>query len=100
MRNFHALDLAIELYRDCEKLKLKNPIKDQLLRASLSISLNISEGSGRRTPRDRARFYSIALGSLRETQTLIKIIGNKDLEQAYDRLGALVFGLHRTNRSS
>jgi len=38
--SFKALDLAVELYQECEKLKLKNPVRDQLLRASLSIALN------------------------------------------------------------
>ena len=36
---FIALDLATSLYLECSELKLKNPVKDQLLRASLSIAL-------------------------------------------------------------
>ena len=43
---FIALDLATSLYLECSELKLKNPVKDQLLRASLSIALKITEGSG------------------------------------------------------
>ena len=92
---FIALDEATELYLECEKLKLKNPVRDQLLRASLSIALNITEGSGRSTLKDKKRFYSIALGSLRETQTLIRIIQNQDLAERYYKLGALVYGLAR-----
>ena len=94
---FKALDLAIELYKECEKLKLKNPVKDQLHRASLSIALNITEGSGRSSTKDQKRFYSIAMGSLRETQCLVKIINNQDLIQRYDYLGALVYGLNRSS---
>ena len=86
---------VIELFHECEKLELKNPIKDQLLRASLSIALNITEGSGRRSKRDQKRFYSIALGSLRETQCLVKIIRHQYLIKEYDYLGGLVFGLNR-----
>ena len=92
---FIALDLATKLYRECEKLKLKNPIKDQLLRASLSIALNITEGSGRQTIKDKKRFYAIALGSCRETQLLVKIIDNQDLIERYDRLGGLIYGFIR-----
>lgn len=40
---------------------------DQLRRAVASIGANLSEGYSRRTPVDRARFYSYALGSLRES---------------------------------
>ncbi len=40
--------------------------KDQLLTAVGSIAANISEGYGRATAADRARFFSYALGSTRE----------------------------------
>ena len=92
---FIALDEATELYLECEKLKLKNPVRDQLLRASLSIALNITEGSGRSSSKDKRRFYSIAMGSLRETQTLVKITNNQGLVERYHRQGALVYGLVR-----
>ena len=38
-------------------------VKDQLDRASTSIPLNIAEGNGKYTPRDRCRFFDIAHGS-------------------------------------
>ena len=41
-------------------------ISDQLYRAVGSISANVGEGYSRSTGRDRARFYSYALGSGRE----------------------------------
>ena len=93
MTGFKALDLAVELYEECESLKLRSPIKDQLLRASLSVPLNITEGSGRKTAKDQKRFYSIALGSVRECQCLVKILKNQKLTKSYDKLGALVYGL-------
>jgi four helix bundle protein len=40
---------------------------EQLRRSVASVSANLSEGYSRRTPADRARFYSYALGSLRES---------------------------------
>jgi four helix bundle protein len=92
---FLALDKATELYWQCEKLRLREPIKSQLLRASLSIALNITEGSGRVHFKDRRRFYSIAMGSLRETQCLIRILRNEELAREYDRLGGLIYGLVR-----
>src|SRR5687768_10175139 len=41
-------------------------LRDQLSRASVSIVLNIAEGAGRRSRRDKARFYSMARGSAAE----------------------------------
>ena len=37
-------------------------IKDQLDRASNSIPLNIAEGNGKYSPKDRCRFFDIAHG--------------------------------------
>ncbi|HEY2413051.1 MAG TPA: four helix bundle protein [Pirellulaceae bacterium] len=41
-------------------------VKDQLDRASTSISLNIAEGNGKYSPKDRCRFFDIAHGSALE----------------------------------
>jgi four helix bundle protein len=41
-------------------------VKDQLDRSSTSIPLNIAEGNGKYTPKDRCRFFDIAHGSALE----------------------------------
>src|SRR5881275_1311346 len=41
-------------------------VKDQLDRASASMPLNIAEGNGKYTPKDRCRFFDIAHGSALE----------------------------------
>jgi four helix bundle protein len=71
MKPFRTLDLAKEFYKDCGVLKLRNPLKDQFERALLSIPLNLAEGNSRPTQKERKRFFFIALGSLREIQTLL-----------------------------
>ena len=41
----------------------RTELSDQLDRASISVPLNIAEGAGRTTPRERIRHYTIARGS-------------------------------------
>ncbi len=62
-----ALDFAVWAYALCRDLKgLDRPTRDQLLRASQSIALNIAEGCGKIPPAERGRYLQIASGSARE----------------------------------
>ena len=49
-------------------------LRQQLDRASVSIVLNIAEGAGRRSPQDKARFYSIARGSATECAAVLDLL--------------------------
>ncbi len=52
----------------------KAAVKDQLDRASTSIPLNIAEGNGKISERDRARFIEIARGSALECAACLDVI--------------------------
>jgi len=49
------------------------PINDQMLRAVLSIPLNIAEGQGRIHCREKKQFYNTAKGSLYECVPLLQL---------------------------
>lgn len=49
-------------------------IRDQLLRASLSIPLNIAEGNGKRPGPDRKRFLDISRGSANECAAALDVL--------------------------
>ena len=49
-------------------------LRDQLRRASISMIINIAEGSGRFTRADKRNFYVIARGSVYECVSLFDII--------------------------
>ena len=50
------------------------PARDQLIRASQSIPLNIAEGYGKASAADRGRFLQIANGSARECGAILDIL--------------------------
>jgi four helix bundle protein len=49
-------------------------VKDQLDRASASIALNIAEGNGKYSPKDRCRFFDTAHGSALECAAGLDIL--------------------------
>ncbi|HET7512245.1 MAG TPA: four helix bundle protein [Chthoniobacterales bacterium] len=55
-------------------IHVKAAAKDQLDRASTSIPLNIAEGNGKFSQRDRARFVEIARGSALECAACLDVL--------------------------
>lgn len=55
-------------------ITVKASAKDQLDRASTSVPLNIAEGNGKFSPRDRARFLEIARGSALECAACLDVL--------------------------
>ena len=74
----------------------------QLRRAAVSIPSNIAEGHGRSSDRELSRFLSIALGSLREIQTLLYLVRDlgfadpaTELKQC-EEIAKMIFGLRKS----
>ena len=94
LKNFRTYQLSLSFYHCCEQTRLPAFLRNQLLRASSSISLNLAEGSAKPIGKDRLRFYLIALGSLRECQAVLDL--NPQLEnvkRSADQLGGCLYRL-------
>lgn len=95
-----SLLLLKSIYLICNKLPTdeKNNIVNQIRRATLSISLNIAEGSGSENDKEYKRFLFIAKKSLFEVIAILKVINylyniNIDEQiQATDEIGKLLNG--------
>lgn len=83
---------------------LDRTTKDQLRRASMSIVLNLAEGSGRFTKPDRRNFFIIARSSLFECVAILDVlkdegsIGEESFGQFYaeaEELSKIVFAMVR-----
>jgi four helix bundle protein len=95
LMNFRSYQLSVQFYKECLKLRLPAHLKDQMLRASSSICLNLAEGSAKGTYKDRVRFYRIALGSQRECAAILDLISERPATalQLCDQVGAHVYKL-------
>jgi four helix bundle protein len=54
-------------------------LSDQFKRAMTSVVLNISEGNGRQSPKERKRFFNIATASAKESASILDIVYSFDL---------------------
>ena len=103
--------LAMELVKDIYKITKKFPDNEkfslisQLKRAVISISLNIAEGSGRKSKKDFANFISNAQGSVLETATCLMIakqenyIDNQKYDLLANKLKTLYFKIFAFHKS-
>lgn len=70
-----ALELSSQLSEMCGKINRREYIfiKDQLMRASSSIVLNIAEGAGKWTKREKVHYYRISRSSAYESSAAIDL---------------------------
>lgn len=99
------MELAEVLYRFSRTLPSEERfgLASQLQRAGVSVPSNIAEGNARDTPKDYARFVSMARGSLAEIETQLILagrigIGNAELLEECSnkakRVGSMLVRLH------
>jgi len=69
-------ELVLVIYKTTEAFPSKEifGITNQMRRAAVSITSNIAEGFSRRSNKEKAQFYYMALGSLTELQNQLIIV--------------------------
>ncbi len=111
MFKFERLDawkLSLELYRKIaaatKRLTRRDQqfLMEQVLRASLSISANIAEGTGREGVKESKQFFNIAKGSVYEVVSIVHVHRQEGLlsaeefsatYQLCDRIARMLSGL-------
>jgi four helix bundle protein len=87
---------------------INRSLKDQLIRASSSILLNIAEGSGRQSNKDKKNFYIIAKGSTYECIAILDIFLDLDYLSKdkymhfylkFEEITKMIFGLIKSLES-
>lgn len=73
--SLNHIDLAYRISKQLPASEKYN-LSDQLKRSSVSVSLNIAEGSTGQSDAEQKRFLSISLRSLIETVAVIRIINH------------------------
>lgn len=85
-----------------QKIPKSIAVWDQLDRASTSIPLNIAEGTGKFTPRDKCRYYDSARGSALECAACLDVLVSKKIlttervipgKELLSPIVAMLFGL-------
>jgi four helix bundle protein len=95
MSNFRTLDQAIHFYEVAQSIRVSGELRDQLHRAASSIALNLSEGNAKASANDKKAFFQRSYGSLRECQTILKLlkVEDKEVHSAADKLAASLYKL-------
>ncbi len=77
----HSIDFVVWIEKILPLIPGRTAARDQLDRASTSISLNIAEGNGKFSMKDRCRFLSIAYGSALECAAALDVLVARNILQ-------------------
>lgn len=96
-RNLKAWEFANKLAHMIYDATEKSPkdelfgLTSQMRRASVSVAANIAEGYTRNSPKEKLRFYNVALGSLTEVEYYIDFASERCFytDKIYSDLTAL-----------
>jgi len=101
-----AKNINVEISEFLKSINVDVFLNNQLKRASLSIILNIAEGSGRSTKRDKKNFFIIARGSVFECTSIFDLLFTKkeiEIEKynyfynQLEEISKMLYGLIKTH---
>jgi four helix bundle protein len=101
-----ALSFIEFAHKILSRINYRSEIKDQLDRASISILLNIAEGNGKFSSKDRCRYFDISMGSTLESSACMDILFVKKIinenEKTFakgilNEIVAMLIGLIKSN---
>ena len=94
-----ALEFLDFIFRVCKHIPkdLQYCLGDNLKRAGISISNNIAEGSGKKSVKEKARYYGTALDSTRECINMFIILDRQQAISKEHYLKARVYGKRLTS---
>ena len=99
-----AYRLAVEFHHALPTIVVPRGtgLSDQLARASASVALNLAEGLGRESRRERARFFEIAKASAMECAAVLDLLPDvpEDARRLARRLVQTTSGLWRRQVAS
>ncbi len=94
-----ALEFLDFIFKICKELpkELQYCLGDNLRRAVISISNNIAEGSGKRSGKEKARYYGTSLDSTRECVNMFIILNRQNAISKDDYLKSRHYGKRLTS---
>lgn len=72
------IDKVFDLYKQVSQ-EYKYSIGNNLIRAALSIANNIAEGNGKRSKKEKRRYFDISSDSTRECVSVLNVLRRQDL---------------------
>lgn len=72
------IDKIFEIYKNLPR-EYHHSLGDNLLRASLSIANNLAEGNGKKSKKEKQRYFSISLDSTRECISVFNVFKRQKL---------------------
>ncbi|MGR3219061.1 MAG: four helix bundle protein [Candidatus Anammoxibacter sp.] len=104
-----SIGFVVWVQKIMDKIPKRHAVHDRLDRASTSIPLNIAEGNGKYTQKDRCRFFDIARGSALECAAALDvlvvktILSDGDVQLGKDilhKIVSMLVGLIKSNSTS
>lgn len=104
-----SIEFIVWVQKIMDKTPKKDAVNDHLDRASTSVPLNIAEGNGKYTQKDRCRFFDIARGSALECAAALDVLVAKTILSKEDiqpgkeilhKIVSMLVGLIKSNSSS